>query len=186
MDLIKEKQELRKKYLLIRKNIKNKQEKSNMIINKLIQEQSFINAKVIALYKSLNNEVDTNELIKYSLELKKIVVLPKVIENELVFYKIEKNELLEKSSFGVFEPISNNDNRFSKEKIDLVIVPGICFDLERNRLGFGKGYYDRFLCNTFIKSIALSFDEQIVSTEIIPVNEFDVKVNSVITDKKII
>ena len=186
MDLIKEKQKLRKKYLLIRKNIQNKQEKSKIITNKLIQEQSFINAKVIALYKSLDNEVNTDELIKYSLEIGKIVVLPKVIENELVFYKIDKNELLEKSPFGVLEPIGNNDNKIFKQDIDLVIVPGICFDLDKNRLGFGKGYYDRFLCNTFIKSIALSFDEQIVSTEIIPVNEFDVKITNIITDKRVI
>ena len=71
-----------------------------------------------------------------------------------------------------------------KNDIDLVIVPGVCFDKEKNRIGFGKGYYDRFLQNANINTIGICFEEQIVENRI-PITEYDVKIKKIITDKKI-
>jgi len=185
MDIVKEKQKLREKFIKLRKQVENKDEKSRIIFNKLINEDDFVNSKVIALYKSLDSEVNTNELIKYSLYVGKIVVLPRVIGDYLNFYQVDIDDSFIKSSFGVLEPIDRINNLVLDDSIDLVIVPGLCFDLNKNRLGFGKGFYDRFLGNSNIKSIAICFDEQILNNEIIPVSKEDVKVKKIITDKRI-
>lgn len=179
----KEKQDLRKKYTLIRNEVKNKKEKSKKIIEKIKANDMYKKARVIALYKSLLSEVDTTELINYSINIKKIVVLPRVSNNELKFYKINslKDKFI-KSKFGVEEPVGNENNYINKTNIDLIVVPGLCFDKEKNRLGFGKGYYDRYLASTELKSIGVCFNEQILDRQLIPITSNDVKMQLVITD----
>ena len=177
------KQKLRKEYLKIRNDIQDKENKSRIITNKVIEKAEYKNARVIALFKSFGSEVDTTELIEYSISIGKIVALPKVIGNELKFYKINLiKENLVKSNFGVDEPIENELNYVRNQDIDLVIVPGLCFDKENNRLGYGKGYYDRFLKNTNSKTIAICFKEQILENGILPTTDTDLKVQEIITE----
>lgn len=178
-----EKKRIREEFILIRKKISNKKAKSNEIFNKIITTDIFKESKIIAIYKSINSEVDTNELIKYSLNTGKIICLPKVEENELKFYRINSiNEKLIKSKFGIEEPLGKKENLVDNNIIDLVIVPGICFDSNKNRLGFGKGYYDRFLKQNDFKTIGICFDEQIL--EKVPLTDNDMKVKQIITDKR--
>ena len=88
---------------------------------------------------------------------------------------------MEKGSFGILEPSQNG--KIFTQKIDLMIVPGISFDKERNRLGYGKGYYDRFLaCNKTFK-IGVCFEE--TRCESLTCDKHDIKMDLVITDKKI-
>lgn len=180
-----EKKTLRKKYLEIRQRIKDKVQKSKMIFEKIIQEKEYQNAKVIALYKNLKSEVDTSELIKYSVNQGKLVCLPKVVGEEIKFYQISKTEEFIKSKFGVEEPEENPEKEIKKNKIDLVIVPGVCFDTRKNRLGFGKGYYDRFLTGTNLKTVGICFEEQILKDCFLPVEENDVKMQKVLTEENI-
>ena len=176
-----EKQELRTKYILIRTQIENRELKSKSIINKIIEDADYKQAKVVAAYKSLESEVDTALLIKHALKNKKIIALPKVVENEIEFYKINSlNAKLIKSKFGVEEPEGTQEDYVLSNKIDLIIVPGICFDKENNRLGFGKGYYDRYLKTSTANSIGICFKEQIV--DCVPTTSYDIKVKKVITD----
>lgn len=177
-----QKQKLREEYQTIRNNIKNKKEKSQCITEKLKQNILYKNAKIVALYKSLPFEVDTAKIIEHALICGKIVALPRVVGEELKFYRITKDEMLIKSKFGVEEPIGDERNFIDKPEIDLVIVPGLCFDEEGNRLGFGKGYYDRFLANTELKTIAVCFKEQIIRNGFVPVDSNDVKMQMIITD----
>ena len=180
-----DKEELRKKYIDIRKKVEDRVRKSNSICQKVLETEEFKKAKIIACYMSLPTEVDTKLLIEESIKYGKTVVLPKVNGQELEFYIIKDldNNDFEKSKIGVEEP-----NPFCHEKldirlIDLVIVPGICFDIEGNRIGFGKGYYDRLLNKIKnIVSIGICFREQIVQEKVIPVNSFDKKVDLVISD----
>lgn len=175
----------RKYYKNVRKKIVNKEEKSDIIFNNIIKTDEYKNSNVIGIYKSLLNEVNTDKLINYSLINKKIVCLPKVEGNNMNFYRINYiNEPLVKSSFNVFEPLSKDVNRIDKDLIDLIIIPGICFDSNFNRLGFGKGYYDKYLENTNIKKIGICFNEQI--TNDLPTNEYDEKMDIIITDKLLI
>ena len=176
------KEELRKKYILIRNRVENKTQKSEIISEKIQEQIEYKNTKIIALYKNLKSEVSTEKLIEDSINLGKCVALPKVVNNELKFYKIKSlKEKFIKSNFGVEEPIENEINYINQKDIGLIIVPGICFDKEKNRLGLGKGYYDRYLQNENINTIGICFEEQIVEN-IIPTTEYDVAMKKIITD----
>ena len=181
-----EKETLRKKYIEIRKNIPNKNYKSNIIFNKLIDSKEYKNSKSIALYKSLDSEVNTVDLIKFSISLGKIVSLPRVVGKKLNFYRINsiKDEFV-KSKFGVEEPKEDECNLVRKNEIDLVIVPGICFDKDKNRLGFGKGYYDSFLENINADIVAICFEDQILKDKTLPIEKSDIKVQKIITEENI-
>ncbi len=174
------KNDIRKKYLLIRKKINNKDIKSRIIMEKIIDDDYFKNSKVIALYKSLKNEVNTDYIIDYCLKNNKIVLLPRVVLNDLLFYTYSLDDKLEKSNIGILEPIDNHCNCYDGEKIDLVIVPGVCFSENGDRLGYGKGYYDRFLKGKNVKSIGICFKEQLCNR--LPINIDDYKLDKVISD----
>jgi 5-formyltetrahydrofolate cyclo-ligase len=174
-----EKKELRQKYLLKRKFIKNKKDKSNDILNFIINNPLYNNANVIALYYSTKDEVDTHDLILYSLLQDKIVLLPKVIGKEMIFIKIDETTRYETSNFKIREPISNEPYL---GKIDLFIVPGVAFDINGNRLGYGGGYYDKYLKDTNASTIGICFEEQI--TDEIETEEHDIKVNIVQTERR--
>ena len=181
------KKEIRCRYLNIRKNITNKLDKSLIIMNKLIETEEFKNAKTIALYKNLQSEVDTSFILDYAIKSGKKVVLPRVFEEKLFFYKINSDNIIfEKSKLGIEEPLACKDNLIPNDEIELIIVPGVCFDLKRNRLGFGGGYYDRFLENKNMNIIGICFDEQLSKDEFIPANETDIKMNKIITESYII
>ncbi len=171
---------LRGELIEIRKNIPNKENKSVIIVNKIIRLKDFINAKVIALYKALPNEVNIDYLINYSLNCGKIVLLPRVVNNNLVFIKIDNDTKYEKSSFNILEPIYE-ENKIYNDKIDLIIVPGLAFDKDYNRIGYGKGFYDRFLKNKDILKIGVCFSEQLREKVVIDNN--DIPMNLVIHDK---
>ena len=177
---------LRNKFNEVRNKTSDKELKSKQIANKVMELEAYKKARVIALYSSLPCEVDTSILITQSLITGKTVALPKVIRNtELKFYSINSYEELNTiGAFGIKEPSYNIDTFIPAENIDLIIVPGICFDSSRNRIGFGKGYYDKYMSGDFkVTKIGICFDEQVLKNECIPIDEFDVKMDMVITDK---
>lgn len=181
--MINNKSDIRKNYLLIRKKIEDKINKSKLICDKVKDMDEYKKARTIAIYKSLANEVNTCELINYSLNNNKIVLLPRVCDNNLKFYKITNEDKFVKSEFGILEPISDNDKLVNSEDIDLIIIPGICFDKFKNRVGFGKGYYDRYLERTNIKKIGICFEEQILKDGSIKTDNNDIKMDIIVTDK---
>ena len=174
------KKEIRKEYLIKRSSIYNRSLKDNIIENKIINLEVYKNAKVVALYNSMSTEVDTRKLIEHSLKREKIVLLPKVINNEMKFIKIDKNTKYIKSNFGVMEPFNYS---IYKQKMDLIIVPLVAFDENCNRIGYGKGHYDRYLENKNTKSIGIAYEEQ--KCDHIPVEKHDKKIDQIITDKKV-
>ena len=173
------KNELRKLMINKRKNIPNKKELSTIIVNKIFNLDIYKKSRVIALYNSLKDEVDTSLLIENALR-DRIVLLPRIIDNKMVFVEINKNTKYEKSSIGVLEPIGKIYNG----NIDLIIVPGVSFDRNRNRLGFGMGYYDKYLSNKDIYKIGICFDGQLIDGLI--TDDFDVKMDLIITEKEFI
>ena len=177
------KEELRKRYKIIRDNINNRDKKSSEIIKRLINTKEYQKSKVIALYSNISSEVETKELIKISLENKK-VVLPKINkDNTMDFYEIKCLKDLEIGTFNIKEPKVKNKKPIKKEEIDLMIIPGICFDKSKNRIGYGKGYYDKYLSNTNIKKIGLCYEEQI--TKEIKSDKTDISLDYLITEMKI-
>ena len=172
------KEQLRKIMIQKRKNILNKKEISTIIVNKLMNLDIYKEARAIALYNSLSDEVDTSYLINESLK-EKIVLLPKIINNKIVFIIINKDTLYEKSEFGIIEPIGD----IYQGIIDLIIIPGLAFDSNLNRLGFGMGYYDKYLETSNSYKIGLCFDEQIIDNVV--VEPHDIKMDMIITKKRV-
>ena len=179
---------IRKEFKAIRNNIENKRAKSKLITEKLLNLSEVKVAKLIGIYMSFSSEVDTKDLIEQLLMLGKNIVIPRVYNNiEMEFYKVNSiNDLKNKNILGILEPENNKENKASKDDIDLMIIPGICFDLEKNRVGFGKGYYDRYLKNSNIKKIGICFDEQLLTGDTIATNKYDIKMDKIVTNRRII
>lgn len=171
------KEDIRKKMINIRKDVSNKKEKSIIIMDKIITLDIYQKSSVIAIYNSMSSEVDTSKLISISLK-NKIVLLPRIINNKIEFIRIDNNTKYNNSSFGVSEPIGN----IYQGIIDLIIVPGVAFDSKGNRLGYGKGYYDKYLNNKDIYKIGVCFNEQVIDN--LPIDKHDIKMNLIITDEK--
>ena len=172
------KSDLRKQMLIKRRNILNKKELSTIIVNKIINLDIYKESRVVALYNSLKDEVETRDLIIKSQD--KTLLLPKIINEKIEFIKIDNNTKYKKSSFGVMEPIGTIYNG----PIDIIIVPGVAFDRNLNRLGFGRGYYDKYLSHKDIYKIGICFDEQLVDNLVI--DNHDIKMDLIITEKEFI
>ena len=171
------KEELRQKYLLIRKNIKNKDKKDKDIFNKVIKNPKIKSSNLILIYVSKKEEVDTINIINYFLKSKQIAV-PKIENNIMNFYYIKSLNDLKKGSFNVLEPIT-------KDKVTdfnncISITPGICFSKDNYRIGYGKGYYDKFYEDNNIYSIGLCYKECLLNK--IPKDKGDIPVNEIITN----
>ena len=163
------------------------QRKSKAIWESLSSIQEFNRAGTIAFYVSIarEGEVDTTTMIEESLSLGKRICIPKVVKNNaLRFIEIRSIKDLNKGSFWILEPAGGS--RILPQAIDLVIVPGVAFDKSGNRLGFGKGYYDKFLSKLEDGTpiIALAFDFQIVDS--IPSSKNDVRVHKIIAETRIV
>lgn len=173
-----DKKTLRKKYLEKRKNINkhNKEKYDTQIFRKIIQLEEYKKSKLILTYVSLKEEVDTFKLIEYSLKIGKKVAVPKCKGDNIVFYNINTLSDLEEGSFKILEPKTNEViNNFSDS---ICIIPGIAFDKENNRIGYGRGFYDRFLQNYNGIKIGLTYKECIC--EKIDNDSNDIKMDKII------
>jgi len=147
----------------------------------------FKEAKTILFYVSYDNEVYTHEMIKESLEVKKQVVVPKTDMNKrtILCSTLTKWDDLLAGAYNILEPRQECLNEVSPESIDLIIMPGIAFDCQGNRIGHGMGYYDRLLKKKMnAHRLGLAFEFQIV--ENIPTEPHDIKVEKIVTEKRII
>ena len=183
------KQMLDKRLSLSAKEVKTK---SELIVSKLENMLEFKAAKNILCYVSFNNEVDTIALIKkYLLTKSKSIIVPKVIGNKLALFKINNFSDLALGKFNILEPIKGElFDLTNLTASDIILVPGVAFDLEHNRIGYGKGYFDKLLAKIITmkekspKIIALAFELQIVDK--INAEQHDIKVDKIITEKRII
>lgn len=168
---------LRKKYKEKRDNIKNKVTKDNLIYQKVINNKDILSSKTLLIYISINSEIDTIKIINYFLNTKNIAV-PKIIDNNMYFCYITNLNDLTPGKYNIPEP--TNENIVTDFDNSICIVPGICYDKENYRIGYGKGYYDRFLSKNKIKTIGLCYKECMI--EKIDNDKYDYKIDEVITD----
>ena len=176
------KKELRRKYLQIRNSIPNREEKDRRILSFLM---TYINDRhhCVGIYASFNGEADTYAIMEKLLSRGLKTAVSKTYPDHLQFFEIRHLEdLCVENPYGYKEP--EESYPIEKKDIDLMIVPGVCFDIEHNRVGFGKGYYDRYLADYKGDIIGICYEEQI-SDAIIDTDEHDIKIPVIITDKKI-
>ena len=157
-------------------------EKSKKIQNNLFNLEQYKKLKIIMFFVSFNNEVNTHNMIRNALK-NKTVIVPKVEHHEIEPSIIIDFDNLIPGKFGILEPIETL--KIAYKNIDLILVPGIIFDTEGHRIGYGYGYYDRFLKKVpkAIK-IGVVFDFQIIDK--IPREMHDVAVDLIITEKRVI
>lgn len=185
MQITAEKNLLRKEYRVIRSE-SGSTEKDNAIFNSLIGCEMFLRADTVFTYYSVNSEVDTLKLIDYALKEGKKVALPRCSDDNgnMKFYFVDNTDsCLSDGMFSLKEPNTDICAEAVYGKNNICVVPALAFDVQGFRLGYGKGYYDRFLSNFQGKSVGLCYDECLC--EKLPSDEYDQKVNIIITDKKI-
>lgn len=178
---------------LLRKEIINKRDlipnesrklKSQKIVSKIKDCEIYKSSKYVMMFVPFGSEVDINPLIAAALEENKHVFLPVVDKNAKLILPIEISNFndLKRSSYGILEPDLNNYKKETLDILDLIITPGVAFDLDCFRLGYGAGYYDYFFStiNPKASKIGIGFEEQVVNS--VPVQAHDVQLNSVVTD----
>lgn len=154
---------------------------SEPIFEKIEKEELFKKAKVVLLYYSMDDEVYTHDFVEKHYKTKTIL-LPCVDGDDLILRQYLGIESMKAGEqFGILEPVGKEFNDL--EKIDLMIIPGVAFDKEKNRLGRGRGFYDRLLKTVNATKIGVCFDFQIV--EQVPTEDFDVKMDVVISTTNI-
>jgi len=156
-------------------------ERSKRIEETLFGEEHFKSAKAVAFYIPKGNEVDTKHMMERAVGEKKEVLVP-VTDDEISMCKFTSFFDMVPGKFGVPEP---EHRRPRDHAAEVVLVPGIVFGLCMHRIGYGKGYYDRyFKSNTKAFRIGISFDFQVM--EELPKHEHDVPMDLIITDKRLI
>ncbi len=183
------KKTLREQALMTRKALTRSDvmEKSKQIKHRLFASSWYLNARIILFYVSYDNEVNTHDMIQESLMNKKTVVVPKtdIKEKKLIISKITCWDDLERGAYNIFEPKKECLREVPLDSMDVVIIPGVAFNMQGNRIGHGYGYYDRLLQKMKkIPKIGLAFECQLV--ESIPAQMHDVKVEKIITEKRVI
>jgi 5-formyltetrahydrofolate cyclo-ligase len=156
--------------------------KSELIQERFMALSEFRSIKVLASYYPLGSEVRTFRIIERAFDIDRIVALPKINKDRMDFYEIEANTNLYTNKFGIKEPPSCS-SRVSDE-LDLLLVPGLAFDTSGYRIGYGYGYYDKFLANkgNSITSVGLAYDSQVV--EQVPHLCHDKKLDILLTDRR--
>jgi 5-formyltetrahydrofolate cyclo-ligase len=152
------------------------------IEGRLLSHPRFKEAKVVAFYVTKGSEVDTRPMILEAVRLKKEVLIPVTDGQHITFFKFHSFKEMVVGKFGIPEPkVRDPENRLSP---DLVIVPGVAFGLCMHRLGYGKGYYDRYLAKSSAYRIGICYDFQVA--ERLPSHEDDERMDEIITEKRII
>jgi 5-formyltetrahydrofolate cyclo-ligase len=175
-----EKNQLREFMLYKRNRISIRQvyEKSKRVQYNVVNSRQFLIAQTVGVYFPLGSEVRTEEIIRVAISSGKKVALPRVKSGGMKFYQINdkafKLDNLVIGRFGIREPIKNGEEVV---KIDLLIVPGIVFDSQGSRIGYGRGYFDRFIGGAKVSfSLGLAYQFQLVSYRL-PQSDVDQKID---------
>lgn len=177
-------------------SVKEQKDLSKAILIKLLNSSAYQYCDYLFSFVSFQKEVNTHEIIRQSLKEGKIVYVPRVELHGMEFYEIINLDNLVPSKFGVPEPVSEG-NRPYKGSLRIashndfnpyiMLLPGLAFDSTGNRIGYGAGYYDKYLSNypkEHFYKIALAYDFQVLKE--IPADELDIKADMIITPTKVI
>jgi len=184
------KESLRKQFLEIRRemNFEDVWSKSAIIQQRLIESPLFKKIRKIALYSSIQNEVLTEKIFAVARLEKMAIYYPRVFRGavEMKFLPVSSLDELSPGAFDIREPsmAEGCTRAIDPPQLDLIVIPGVAFDLKGARLGFGKGFYDRMQTSQDCRLVALAYDFQL--QDFIPTESFDLGMNTIITEKRLI
>lgn len=185
------KENVRKEILVVRKVLSTEEliEKSKSVTERFLSTDLYKNANTIMAYIDFRNEVQTEKIIKTAIADGKRIVIPisivetrQLVLSEIINYDSE----LEAGAYGILEPKEEYLREVKPEIVDLVLIPGVAFDERGYRVGYGAGYYDRFLerVRTDASKIALAFELQMV--DYAHEDSHDVPVDIIITEDRVL
>lgn len=179
-----DKRDIRRAVLRVRDGLEREEREraSLLLTERILGHQWFYGSTYFLGFASYGSEIDTWEILREALRLGKKVYVPKVIRDDvprMEFYRIGGPEDLQEGYKGIWEPSGSGEEYIYTERIaehTLMLMPGVAFDGYRNRIGYGKGFYDRFLADKEglrMRTVAVGYRCQMVDE--VPVSESDVK-----------
>ncbi|MBI3399469.1 MAG: 5-formyltetrahydrofolate cyclo-ligase [Deltaproteobacteria bacterium] len=161
---------------------------SSIIQKRFLDLRELRNARRLALYASFKNEVLTDDIFEYAISHGKEVFFPRVVRGErgLIFLKVHGEKDLAPGSYEIQEPPRDGRETAPLSSFDIIIVPGVAFDTSGNRLGYGKGYYDKAVEDVKEGCLiaALAFNFQILDR--VPAETHDVKITKIVTESRVL
>lgn len=155
---------------------------STVICNRVIKQQVYKDCKDLVLYMPVNNEVSLDILMDDAFTHGKNVWLPRVINKNMEFYRYTKDTSLIKGAYGIPEP--DTEEILAPDNQTLIIMPGAAFSEDMGRIGYGGGYYDRYLSHhPYCSTIAVCYNFQIMP--MIPMEDHDIRPDMIISDDNI-
>lgn len=164
---------------------KEKNKYDNKIYENLLNSGLLTKSKLILVYISTELEVDTHRIINFCHKNNIAAAIPRCEKNRnMKFYYYNENSILEKSAYGIYEPVPHKNKPVDNFNDSLCIVPGLAFDKRGYRLGYGGGFYDTFIGNNSnITTVGICYSENIADK--LPIDFYDKHVNFLITDKTV-
>lgn len=178
------KNELRKKFRSLRDNLNNRAEMDKKITRTVLDLDIFRSAETVLLYYPSGSEVSTLEIFSACQLMGKKIAFPLCLDRDgtMDFFIVKGESDFEKGMYGIYEPKKALE-KLADTYDSICFVPGLSFDKRGYRLGYGKGYYDRYLSTFNGISVGLCYDSLV--TDSLPADCYDKKVSYLITDKKI-
>lgn len=180
------KSKLRKEMKARRAEISDKSKKDKLISDIFLNSDLYKNCRLLLCYSSCGSEISTSRIISAAFADGKAVAFPLCLDScgNMEFYFVASFNDLNRGMYGILEPNTDKCCKITDYSDALCLVPGLCFDLKGFRLGYGKGYYDRFLEKFTIKTAGLCYNELIQNS--LPIDIYDVSVDYIITQTGII
>ena len=184
MDIRPIKTELRQKYRSLRQSMPQeiKEQKDAAIATQVRRLWQYQRNNILLIYVSTSIEVDTFRIIRQALEDGKCVAVPRCVPDtrNMEFYYIDSTDELDPGMFGVLEPAANPERLYKESDGGLCIVPAFSYDWRGFRLGYGKGYYDRFLSKFEGNIVGICYSECVQRS--LPHGRFDRPVELLVTE----
>ncbi len=176
-----EKAQLRALMLKRRRKLSEEERKrfSEGIVDRIVGLSAFAQARNPVLFYPFDKEPDITPLFSHIMERVGSLILPKVVGDALELYRIKTTDSLSVGAFRILEP--SEGEKVNVQEVDFILVPGVAFDKRGNRLGFGKGYYDKLLPKIKNPKVGVCYSFQIVDE--LPTDPWDVRVDLVVTEE---
>lgn len=175
--------QLRKIFRQRRNNIAARTDKDNKIKERILNMPEIKNSDTVLIYVSCDSETDTRSIIKNLLNMNKKVAVPKCLGNGMMnFIYINSLDNLVSGTYGIPEPAAGQKAVITEKTV--CIVPALSFSKNGARLGYGGGYYDRFISANNIYTIGICYDELV--SDNLPCENHDVKINTLITEERMV